>query len=211
MVADLLQLAIAAVGRLHSSGFSGTTSSGTIATGAQPQLMGNDEAPARRGGASPVRRLDSVRRFCRDLGYEEDSCFLSALDGSAPYRASRAPPNGDLATSAQLAGSPASEAAKSHIWQKLRRMQERLQPFGSAHICIDSSSVPERLQEFLSCRGRNWEVNNCCIDGEGRCFYTVAHMKATSPIQQRGKEKMQWCCYFEHVGTPYEIGESALL
>ena len=51
----------------------------------------------------------------------------------------------------------------------------------------DSLFASGRLQEFIASRGENWEVNNCCIDGEGRCFFTVARSKVMSPVEERGE------------------------
>ncbi|KAL8270431.1 hypothetical protein Esti_005660 [Eimeria stiedai] len=175
VVADLLQLALAAAGRLCPDNPVGLSSSGgNFGAASQPQPTGSQDGDARSSAASPVFRVNSLSPVFKSLGCEDDgnACWASPPVCRSPSQ------------STELDESAVSRIIKRQVLQTFRQAQKRL------HFINDGVRAPggsnERLQEFLTCRGEGWEVNNCSIDGEGHCFYTVTHEKALSPLQQRG-------------------------
>lgn len=197
VTADLLEFALAAAGRLCSSKTTGVTSSLTAGITGQAQQLGAEEA-CNGSGRTPTHRLSSLRHFCQELGYEENGSFSTATGGIIACCGDHSPFSGELFSSVQVEGSPASPPPGMHAEENIRQLHDRLLKCGSgAYFGVSGSIVAARREEFLASRGESWEVNNCCIDGEGRCFYTVAHMNALSPVQQRGK--LRACgCFLSH-------------
>ncbi|KAL8428546.1 hypothetical protein Efla_003317 [Eimeria flavescens] len=188
VVGDLLQLALAAAARLCPDKPPGLAPSGGLAgPPASPQPVSSEDGEFRLGAASPVFRVNSLSHVARRLGgggATYDSAY-TAQPGMR-RRATSPPVCRSPSHSVQLDESAASRVIRAHVLQNVRRARERLQPGGAS---INGAACPsERLQDFLVCRGKGWEVNNCCIDGEGRCFFTVTYEKALSPLQQRGKD-----------------------
>ncbi|KAL8449330.1 hypothetical protein Emed_003211 [Eimeria media] len=183
VVADLLQLALAAAGRLCPDKPVGlSSSSGTFGAASQPHLAGSQEDDVRSGAASPVFRVNSLSHVFKSLGCEDDGLVSTTLHSNERWASP--PVCRSPSQSAQLDESAVSRIIKRQVLQTVRQARKRLQSITDEARASDGSS--ERLQEFLTCRGEGWEVNNCSIDGEGHCFYTVTYEKALSPLQQRG-------------------------
>ncbi|KAL8434757.1 hypothetical protein ACSSS7_002894 [Eimeria intestinalis] len=180
VVADLLQLALAAAGRLCADNTVGLSFSSGAAS--QPQPAGNPGGDARSGAASPVFRVNSLNPVFKSLGCEDDGLVSNILHGNERWASP--PVCRSPSQSAQLDEAEVSRIIKRQVLQTVRQARKRLQSEKDGVRAAGGSS--ERLQEFLVCRGEGWEVNNCSIDGEGHCFYTVTHEKALSPLQQRG-------------------------
>lgn len=196
MVADLLQLALAAAGRLCSDSSAGGTSGGAASAAAQAQRVDDDQVEGRRAGTSPILRVDSLRHFCKELGFKEDGLSLNTADGVTGVK-NCSGTSRDLPLSAHP-DEPSLEDCKD-----LGMIKHRLDSTELNALPFDGCG--ERLREFLRSQGKSWEVNNCSIDGEGRCFYTVTQIKAPSPVEQRGQTRefrpsscpdLRHCCCF---------------
>ncbi|KAL8454421.1 hypothetical protein Emag_001448 [Eimeria magna] len=183
VVADLLQLALAAAGRIcPDKPVSLPSSIGTFGAASQPHLAGSQEGDARSGAASPVFRVNSLSHVFKSLGCEDDRSISTNLHGNERWTSP--PICQSPSQSSQLDEFAVSRIIKRQVLQTVRQARKRLQSITDE--VSGSSGSSERLQEFFACRGEGWEVNNCSIDGEGHCFYTVTHEKALSPLQQRG-------------------------
>ncbi|CDI74183.1 hypothetical protein, conserved [Eimeria praecox] len=207
VVGDLLELALAAASRLRVTSSLGSTPGETAASASSSHPLRQDNSAGGRRHASSVRRVCSVQQFCREMGHNEDaSCSgsdaiagecvtcremghnedasCSGSDAIAGECVTWAPYCENAAEGEQELEYPGSDEANAQVWDHLRSMNDWMH--SPAEPYPDSSSAAGRLQEFVTCRGESWEVNNCCIDGEGRCFFAMARSKFLSPVEERG-------------------------
>ncbi|OEH75544.1 hypothetical protein cyc_03005 [Cyclospora cayetanensis] len=184
VVGNLLQLALSAAARVRANGVSGAVPNGTCTGSHQPQNEVDAEAFPSNKSLSPTSQLSSLHQLCRELGYRD--AFLSDLEQNAPHSDCGTGVQEDILGASLPAESVASASSRGLTWQGMRPLQPRVQSVGRTRSSAISLLVSERLEDFLTCRGENWEVNNCCIDGEGHCFFTITREKFSSPFEERG-------------------------
>ncbi|CDJ49734.1 hypothetical protein, conserved [Eimeria brunetti] len=182
VVGDLLELALAAASRLRVGSSLGSTSGGTTTSASSSHLLREDGGSGRQGDSSSVRRICSARQFFREMGHAEDIPVDGSLGSSGECVANAAKCESAAQEEHELEP-PGTDDASAQVWEYLKSMSDLHSP---SEQYPDSSWATGRLQEFVACRGENWEVNNCCIDGEGRCFFTMARSKFLSPVEERG-------------------------
>ncbi|CDJ32701.1 LOW QUALITY PROTEIN: uncharacterized protein EMH_0047800 [Eimeria mitis] len=125
------------------------------------------------------------------MGHDEDT-LPSGPDAVARRCLDRTPNCEDAAEEEQELESLGSDDASTQAWENLKSMHDWLH--SPVEQYSDRLCAAGRLQEFVASRGEDWEVNNCCIDGEGRCFFTIARSKFLSPVEERGKLHMLYHC-----------------